>query len=48
MMLLNGQHWLFIGIQVAIMTVCLIVNLVMKWWWIKEPLNRPAVGEDGY
>ena len=43
-MLLNGQHWLFIGIQLAIMTVCLIVNLVMKWWWIKEPLDRPAVG----
>lgn len=46
MMLLNGQHWLFIGIQVAIMAVCIIVNLVMKWWWIKLPLNRPAVGEE--
>ena len=44
MMLLNGQHWLFIGIQVAIMAVCIIINLVMKWWWIKEPLDRPAVG----
>ena len=48
MMLLNGQHWLFIGIQVAIMAVCIIINLVMKWWWIKEPLDRPAVGVDGY
>ena len=28
MMLLNGQHWLFIGIQLAIMAVCIIVNLV--------------------
>ena len=46
MMLLNGQHWLFIGIQLAIMAVCIIVNLVMKWWWIKLPLTRPAVGED--
>ena len=46
MMLLNGQHWLFIGIQLAIMAVCIVVNLVMKWWWIKLPLTRPAVGED--
>ena len=37
MMLLNGQHWLFIGIQLAIMAVCIIVKL---------PLTRPAVGED--
>lgn len=45
-MLLNGQHWLFIGSQVAIMVVCLAINRVMKWWWRKEPLTRPAVGED--
>lgn len=45
-MLLNGQHWLFIGIQVAIMAVCILINLTMKWWWIRLPLNRPAVGAD--
>ena len=46
MMLLNGQHWLFIGIQLAIMAVCIVLNVVMKWWYLKLPLNRPSVEED--
>jgi len=45
-MLLQGQHWQFIGINLAILLACIILNLVMKWWWIKLPLNRPAVDEE--
>lgn len=45
MMLLNGNHWKFIGIYLAILAACIIVNIVFKWWWIKMPLDRPAEGE---
>lgn len=45
MMLLNGNHWKFIGIYLAIFAACIIVNIVFKWWWIKMPLDRPAEGE---
>jgi ESS family glutamate:Na+ symporter len=45
-MLLNGQHWTFIGIYLLVMLACVVANKVFKWWWISEPLDRPAVGED--
>lgn len=45
MLLLNGNHWQFIGLYLAITAVCIIVNIVMKWWWIKLPLDRQAEGE---
>lgn len=45
MMLLNGNHWKFIGIYLAVMAACIIVNIVLKWWWLKLPLDRPAEGE---
>lgn len=44
-MLLNGQHWTFIGIYLAILAACVIVNKLFKWWWLKLPLDRPAEGE---
>lgn len=46
MMLLGGQHWQFIGLYLALTAACIIVNVVMKWWWIKMPLDRPAEGEN--
>ena len=47
MMLLNGSHWKFIGIYLAIMAACIIANIVFKWWWLKLPLDRPGVEEIG-
>ncbi|MCI9583948.1 sodium:glutamate symporter [Clostridiaceae bacterium] len=46
MMLLNGNHWKFVGIYLAITAACVIVNMTLKWWWLKEPLDRPAEGCD--
>lgn len=46
MMLLNGNHWKFIGIYLVILAACIIVNILFKWWWIKMPLDRPAEGEN--
>ncbi len=45
MMLLGGKHWQFVGLYLAITAICVIVNMVFKWWWIKMPLDRPAEGE---
>lgn len=45
MMLLGGAHWQFVGMYLAITAVCIIVNHIFKWWWIKMPLDRPAEGE---
>lgn len=42
-MLLNGQHWQFVGMYVALTLACVVVNVVFKWWWLKLPLDRPAV-----
>ncbi len=42
-MLLTGQHWQFVGIYLAITALCILVNIICKWWWIKLPLDRPAV-----
>lgn len=42
-MLLNGQHWQFVGMYVALTLACVVVNLVFRWWWLKLPLDRPAV-----
>lgn len=44
-MLLNGQHWTFIAIYVALTIGCVVCNKMFGWWWLKEPLNRPAVEE---
>lgn len=44
-MLMNGQHWTFVAIYLAILAACVIVNRLFKWWWLKLPLNRPAEGE---
>lgn len=41
-MLMNGQHWQFVGLYVGILATCVVVNRLFKWWWIKLPLNRPA------
>ena len=46
MMLLNGNHWKFVGIYLAITASCVIVNMTLNWWWLKEPLDRPAEGCD--
>lgn len=45
-MLLNGQHWTFIGIYILITVGCVLVNKIFHWWWLKEPLDRPAVDND--
>lgn len=45
MMLLNGQHWKFVGLYVALFAACIIVNIIFKWWWLKLPLDRPATEE---
>lgn len=45
-MLLNGQHWTFIGIYLLITAGCIIVNRLFHWWWIDEPLDRPAVSDE--
>lgn len=45
MMLMNGQHWQFVGMYTALFAACIIVNLVFKWWWLRLPLDRPAVEE---
>ena len=42
-MLLNGQHWQFVGMYVALTLACVAVNLIFRWWWLKLPLDRPAV-----
>lgn len=43
-MLLGGQHWLFVGIFFAISLACIGVNIIFKWWYWKIPLgSRPAV-----
>lgn len=47
MMLLNGNHWKFIGLYTAIFFACIIVNIVFKWWWLKLPLDRPSTEEIG-
>ena len=44
-MLLNGQHWQFVGMYVALTLACVVVNVVFRWWWLKLPLDRPAEGE---
>lgn len=41
-MLMNGQHWQFIGLYLVILAACIIVNRLFKWWWLKLPLDRPA------
>lgn len=46
MMLLNGQHWQFIALYVAIFFACIIGNKLLGWWWWDEPLDRPAEEED--
>lgn len=47
MMLLGGKHWQFVILYLAITAVCIIVNMVCKWWWIKLPLDRPSEAEIG-
>jgi ESS family glutamate:Na+ symporter len=46
MMLLNGQHWKFIGIYLLLTIGCVVLNKVCKWWWLGLPLDRPALGEE--
>ncbi|MCH3950770.1 MAG: hypothetical protein LKE33_07555 [Acidaminococcus sp.] len=45
MMLLNGQHWKFIGIYLLLTVACVILNKICKWW-LGLPLDRPALGEE--
>lgn len=42
-MLLNGKHWQFVGMYVALTLACVVVNVIFRWWWLKLPLDRPAV-----
>ncbi len=42
-MLLNGKHWQFVGMYVALTLACVVVNMIFRWWWLKLPLDRPAV-----
>lgn len=44
-MLMNGQHWTFVGMYLLVTVACITVNKVFKWWWIKLPFDRPAEGE---
>ena len=44
-MLITGQHWQFVGLYLAILLACILLNLVCKWWWLKLPLDRPAAEE---
>lgn len=44
-LLLNGSHWQFIGLYLAITAACIAANVIFKWWWLKLPLNRAAEGE---
>ncbi|MFV0497556.1 MAG: sodium/glutamate symporter [Candidatus Fimivivens sp.] len=46
LMLMRGEHWLFIGIYLAATAACIILCHIFRWWWRKEPLNRPAEGEN--
>lgn len=39
-MLLGGQHWQFVGLYLALFAVCIILNIVFKWWWFDLPLDR--------
>ncbi len=41
-MLMNGQHWKFVCLYLAILAACIIVNIMFKWWYRKLPLDRPA------
>ena len=43
MMLLGGRHWQIEGIYVALTLACVAVNMIFRWWWLKLPLDRPAV-----
>ncbi|MEY8230929.1 sodium/glutamate symporter [Oscillospiraceae bacterium 50-16] len=45
MMLLGGRHWQFVGMYVALTLACVAVNMIFRWWWLKLPLDRPAVEE---
>lgn len=43
-MLLNGKHWMFLGIYGLISFLCLTINIGLKWWYWDEPLaGRPDV-----
>lgn len=45
-MLLGGQHWVFVGIYIAIALACIIINKVFKWWYADQPLaGRPDVNQ---
>lgn len=44
-MLMTGRHWEFVGIYLAITAACIIANILLKWWWIKLPLDRAGEGE---
>lgn len=44
-MLLHGQHWVFVGIYTVMMIACIVINIVLKWWWRKLPLDRPCEEE---
>lgn len=45
-MLLGGQHWVFVGIYIAIALACIIINKIFKWWYADQPLaGRPDVNQ---
>lgn len=46
-MLMNGQHWTFVGIYLAIFVACVIVNKVFGWWCFKLPFDRGSEEEIG-
>lgn len=46
-MLMNGQHWIFIGMYLIITIACIVFNKLFKLWWIELPLDRPSEEEIG-
>lgn len=46
-MLLGGKHWQFVGLYLLIFAACIIANILLGWWWLRMPLDRPAEEEIG-
>lgn len=45
-MLMQGQHWLFCGLYLALTIACFVVCRACGWWWGGTDKHRPGLGTD--
>ncbi|WP_150824525.1 sodium/glutamate symporter [Megasphaera sp. DJF_B143] len=43
-MLMQGQHWLFAGLYLALTIACFVVCKACGWWWGGTDKHRPGLG----